>query len=83
MPVFMVASEKSNADLGKKIEEEFPDTDHYILANNQWLIDAELTTGGIADKLEIGESDARTVIFRVAEYSGRHKQSLWEWMKLD
>ena len=84
MTVFLIVSDTDNPDLAGRIAEEFPKDDHYVLSNNQWLVDANKTTGEVAKSLDVIDGKfGKVVVFSVSAHSGYHKQSLWEWMQLD
>ena len=84
MATFLVVSEHDNPDLAQRIVEAFPKYNHYVLSDNQWLVDAEKTTGEVGHELDIiGGKFGRVVVFLVSGHAGYHKQGLWEWMQLD
>ena len=84
MTVFLIVSDDDNPDLAGRIAEVFPEDNHYVLSNNQWLVDASKTTDEVAKSLDvIGGNFGKVVVFSVTGHSGYHKQSLWEWMQLD
>ena len=84
MPVFLIVSaQDKNPELETKIKTSFPD-DHYVLADNQWLIEAEETTKDLAEKIGIRDGGfGSAVAFRIEGYSGYNATSLWAWLELD
>ena len=82
MPTFLIISDKPNPPLEKTIKEAYPD-DCYIISKNHWLIDAEETTGDLAEELGVRDgSFGKVIVFRVDSYSGYHSKNLWEWLTL-
>ena len=66
--------------------EEFGESDHvYVVRDgSQWLVAADLTTRQVYDKIEtIGGNKLNVVIFLTANYWGRHKKDMWEWLELE
>jgi len=61
----------------------FP-SDHFKVADDQWLISAIGTAKDISDKLGVtpGNETGPAIVFSMANYYGRATTEVWDWIKV-
>lgn len=81
MPIFLVATKKTNDQLDAELARRFPE-DVLRIAGNQWLVSASMHTGRLAEVIDPGEGGrwGSLIVVAVGNYSGWHELDIWEWI---
>ena len=83
MPVFVVIVTRESAAVAEKIR-QLPDTPSYEIKSDTWVVNYNGTTRELAEKIGIRQaaSTSSGVAFSIANFSGKHRPDLWEWLTL-
>lgn len=81
MPIFLVATRKTNDQLDAELARRFPE-DVLRIAGNQWLVSASMNTGRLAEVIDPGEGGkwGNLIVVAAGNYSGWHELDTWEWI---
>lgn len=76
----------SEAKIQERIEEEYPDQNHFKISDICFLVSSYELSQSVAQRIGLkGENrveDSLGVVFRLnGAYSGYHYKSVWEWIK--
>lgn len=82
MSVFIIVSKTDNAELGRIIQEKYPQ-DYYQYSSNQWLVSSSGISKEVSDNLGISDKDKNlvAVVFAISSYWGRASADVWDWLK--
>ena len=81
MPIFLVATGKTNDKLDAVLARRFPE-DVLRIADNQWLVSAQMNTGRLAEVIDPDEGGkwGEMIVVTAGNYSGWHDPDIWEWI---
>ena len=81
MAIFAVLADKANEALKAKIAQLYP-ADHYILAENEWLVSADMIAQTLAEQLDVrtGQFGRVLVVAVTGKAAGWHSQTVWDWI---
>ncbi len=83
MPLFTVIANSDPEAVQKKVEENF-DGAYYQFRPDIWIVDANTTSGELADMLGVRNDPAVSsgLVVAMSGYSGRAENDLWEWLQV-